>query len=159
MSDLLNALKKAVVKATLDLGELDEMYAGVRLPFRINWTRGQCKERGRLLFELADIIERQRTLLETEQKETLADKMAVVEADGENNAAGWLDWWEGVLLMTPSEVEELQDAMSRPHWQWVANQIVERQAVYEAAEIKKAVGGPSHTDGAKAKSRRKSGKE
>lgn len=139
MDALLEALAAAIETRTLDLGELSEMYAGVTLPFRVNWTRGQKKARWALARELTDIRKAlENGKLTDEETTTLSER-------AEDNASGWMIWWAEVFRMTPDDAERLRDALPPPHWEWVTARIVAAVFDYEAAETKKAQGGPGST--------------
>ena len=72
MDSLLDTLKAVVVTRTLDLGELAPGYAGALLEFRVNWTRGQKRQRHGLIKELGRIQKgnEARLLLESEADAT-----------------------------------------------------------------------------------------
>lgn len=166
MSDLVKALRAAVVMRELDLSELDEAYRDssgqpLLLLFRANWTRGQKKRRWELALEL-DGFHKQMEAGETPDAEAV-----------KRNRQGWLVWWGGILMtedddrsawrklwerlstlvgkmkdtggrrprrLTDEEITALSESAA---WEWVTATVVRRAGEYELEITKKAQGGPS----------------
>lgn len=135
MSDLLDALKAHVVTRPLDLSELG--YDGAVLNVRVNWTRGQKRRRWQLANRLGT--------LQAEIKEGAENGNFQERAQA--NAQGWRDFWADILVDCDDagEVQELQEALPDPHWQWISRRITKMVVDYEEAETKKAVGSLSPT--------------
>lgn len=121
MSDLLNALKAAVVTAELDLGELDPIYEGVKLSYRVNWTQAMKRTRWKLIVTTQE----------------LKNQEGTDDATWEANAQKWHEWWANILLMTPDEVTELSQGLPAAHWIWIGRSIVTAAVSWEEAETKK----------------------
>lgn len=141
MDALLAALAAAVETRELDLGDLSEIYIGVKLPYRVNWTRGQKKARWTLARELGGIQKALKGAADGNGKLTDEETEALNER-AEANAAGWMTWWAEALQMTPDEVERLRDALPAPHWEWITAHIIQAVYVYEAEETKKVHAAP-----------------
>lgn len=168
MSELLRQLKTVVVTGEIDLAELDEAYRdpesgdGIRIPFRLNWTRGQ-KERQRELQQ--ETLDLQKRYLRLNDEEMLNDaeawQVAKDEADrlSEENWEHWATWWAELLLMPVSEVTALAEAIPEQHWVWITAQVATRAREYEQAALKKVDDGHSPTSGGRGRTRRRSGKK
>ena len=156
MGSLIEHLQNAVKTGEVDLSELDEMYRDdegkpLVIPFRINWTTGQERQRYILSSELNQI----RLRMGRAEEDTIE---ALSEA-AEKNAQGWLDWWAGVFMVELEEVRELQDALPPAHWEWLTAKIIELEQQYRQAETKKVLAVPSRTSEEKADSPQKSTSE
>jgi hypothetical protein len=134
MSDIIQALLNAVETREIDLGECAEMYAGVKIPIRVNWTRGHKRRYSELAQENDAIQDEYKAASENENSD-----IASLNRRGEENATSWLEWWAVALLMTLDEVSALKDALPPPHWEWLKNRIVKTIRKYEADETKKVL--------------------
>ena len=157
---IVEQLRKVLVTDELDLSELDESYVEVdeegnehpiKLPFRLNWTRGLKERRHDLRKELFAI---QDALRDADDDEIEAlNKRADAYADKA------MAWWADVLLMDVDEVRAIQGAIPDGHWQWIAGQIVRRVGEYEEDAVKKAHAAPSPTSGEQGQGRQTSSSE
>ncbi len=130
MSGIIDALLKAVVTREIDLGECGDAYAGIKLPVRVNWPRAWKRRRFELSRELYAIKEEH-------DERTKGTDIDALNKRADENATAWNEWWSGVLLMTPDEKAELQEAMPDPHWEWLVARIVACASEYEVNETKK----------------------
>jgi len=145
--DLVAALRATVIKAQVDLSELDEAYRdpetveGLKVEFRLNWTRDQ-KERQRELqretLEVQHLYQQAGELV----GELEAWRAAMAEADRrtDENWEDWAAWWAEILLMSAEEVKQVSSSLPEQHWAWLTNEVAQRAAQYEAAALKKADG-------------------
>lgn len=150
MKGLVEQLRGVVVRGELDLTELEEGYVDeegepLRLPFRLNWTRGQ-KERQREL--QGETVELQRLYVKLKGlvEDAEAWRKAKGEADraSEENWRHWAEWWAGILLLETEEVVALADGIPERHWVWITARVASRATEYEEGALKKAPGGRSH---------------
>jgi hypothetical protein len=151
MSDIIQALLNAVETREIDLSECAEMYAGVKVPVRVNWPRTWKKQRWALSKEhfairdaLKEHTDENGAIIRTDENSAdidALDKRANEIKDGFHN------WWANVLLMTPAEKATLEDALPLPHWEWLTNRIVEAAHDYEVHETKKAADLRGRTSG------------
>ncbi len=149
MSKLIKALLGATVTREIDLAECDEVYAGIKLPIRVNWPRVWKKQRVELSLETYKILEEMKphrdgdgNIKRTNENTAEID---AINRRGDENAAQWTEWWAGVLMMTPDEVATLEETLSQPHWGWLTNRIPKRVTEYEENETKKVRALPGRT--------------
>jgi hypothetical protein len=142
MGDIIQALLKAVEIREIDLSECAEMYAGVKIPVRVNWPRAWKKQRWALSREhfairdaLKEYTDENGNIIRTDENETNIDALDKRADEVRDNFNAW---WSGVLLMTPAEKATLEDALPPPHWEWLTNRIIKTVHDYEADETKKA---------------------
>ncbi len=146
---IIEQLRKVVVTDNLDLSELDGSYTyqdeegdehPIKLPFRLNWTRG-LKERRRDLRKETFAVQNALRELDSEDKAKVDELNERAEAVTDQ----WAAWWADVLMMGVDEVEALKDAIPDGHWDWITGQIVRHVSEYELDAVKKASVRPSRT--------------
>jgi len=161
MSDLMKSLLGAVTTREIDLGECADMYAGVKLPVRVNWPRAWKKQRWALSKELHAIQAEYVELTDNDGDAELAEGQSIaIEALGkrrEENAAAWEAWWSGVFVMSIDDTIALKHALPAPHWEWLTQRVIDTMTKYEVEETKKALGSLGPTSGEPEPSPRKSG--
>lgn len=144
MSELVAQLRAVMVRGELDLSELEEKYRdaegeGLRIPFRLNWTRRQ-KERQRELQQETLALQERYVRLKglVEDREAWWEEKREADKEGEENWRHWAEWWAGILLMEMDEVVALADAIPEQHWVWITAQVAMRAGEYEKGMVKKA---------------------
>ena len=167
MSDLLKALRAAVVSGEIDLSEIDPAYVSdegqpIKMVVRLNWTVGQKRQRWALAKEGERLLDTQLP----EEGDERSKVEAQVRVDTDKWSAGWNEWWAGVILaltvgdereeVTASSIETLKDSLP---WGLVVSRIVEMQGEYEAGTLKKAAATPSPSSEEPASNHPKSGPE
>jgi hypothetical protein len=149
MSDLIKSLLDAVTTREIDLEECSEMYAGVKLPVRVNWPRAWKKQRWTLSKEHHAIQDEYVKLTSCDAEPTKEQSSATeaLSARREENAAAWDAWWSGVFMMSLDDTIELRHALPAPHWEWLTGRIIDTMTEYEVEETKKALGSRGRSSG------------
>lgn len=153
-SELLRQLQAVVVRDVVDLAGLEEAYRdpetgeGIRIPFRLNWTRAQ-KQRRRELQE--ETLELQRGYVNlkglVKDPEAWAAEKERVDQLSDENWRHWMEWWAGILLLDVGDVMGIAEALPEQHWVWLTHQVSTRAEEYEKAALKKAQDERSHISG------------
>jgi hypothetical protein len=158
---LIQSLQAVVVKDALDLTELDPAYVdpetgkGLRLAFRLNWTRAQKEQRQELAEETLECQKAYQRLKElVSDPEAWAEAKETADALGDENWEHWAAWWAEIFLLEVEEVKALAEALPEKHWVWVTSQVTLRAADYEADSLKKAGGRRSRSSGEQQAERR-----
>lgn len=149
---LIQSLQAVVVKDALDLTELDPAYVdpetgdGLRLEFRLNWTRAQKEQRQELAEETLECQKAYTRLKDVvDDLEAWAEAKETADLLGDENWEHWAAWWAEIFLLEVAELKALAAAIPEKHWVWITSQVTLRAADYEADSLKKAGGRRSPT--------------